>query len=127
MLNARCGKQFLMERPLYWCHYPVGQVLKCLRIGRFREGQGAHFVVEGDEYDTAFFDKTPKFLHYHPRTLVVTSVDFDHADIYRDLDHDSFRDRAHDHVHDHDLCHGLNYNDRVLFHYYYRSMLYLDI
>jgi UDP-N-acetylmuramate: L-alanyl-gamma-D-glutamyl-meso-diaminopimelate ligase len=55
--------------------------------GSFREGQGAHFVVEGDEYDTAFFDKTPKFLHYHPRTLVITSVEFDHADIYRDLDH----------------------------------------
>jgi UDP-N-acetylmuramate: L-alanyl-gamma-D-glutamyl-meso-diaminopimelate ligase len=55
--------------------------------GSFREGAGPHFVVEGDEYDTAFFDKTPKFLHYHPRTLVVTSVEFDHADIYRDLDH----------------------------------------
>ena len=55
--------------------------------GSFREGSGAHFVVEGDEYDTAFFDKTPKFLHYHPRTLVITSVEFDHADIYRDLDH----------------------------------------
>ena len=55
--------------------------------GSFREGDGEHFVVEGDEYDTAFFDKTPKFLHYHPRTLVVTSVEFDHADIYRDLDH----------------------------------------
>ena len=55
--------------------------------GSFREGSGPHFVVEGDEYDTAFFDKTPKFLHYHPRTLIVTSVEFDHADIYRDLDH----------------------------------------
>jgi len=55
--------------------------------GSFREGQGRHFVVEGDEYDTAFFDKTPKFLHYHPRTLIVTSVEFDHADIYRDLEH----------------------------------------
>ncbi len=55
--------------------------------GSFREGQGAHFVVEGDEYDTAFFDKTPKFLHYHPRTLLLSSVEFDHADIYRDLDH----------------------------------------
>ena len=41
----------------------------------------------GDEYDTAFFDKTPKFLHYHPDTLILTSVEFDHADIYRDLDH----------------------------------------
>jgi UDP-N-acetylmuramate: L-alanyl-gamma-D-glutamyl-meso-diaminopimelate ligase len=55
--------------------------------GSFREGQGEHFVVEGDEYDTAFFDKTPKFLHYGARTLVVTSVEFDHADIYRDLEH----------------------------------------
>lgn len=55
--------------------------------GSFREGQGEHFVVEGDEYDTAFFDKTPKFLHYHPDTLILTSVEFDHADIYRDLDH----------------------------------------
>jgi UDP-N-acetylmuramate: L-alanyl-gamma-D-glutamyl-meso-diaminopimelate ligase len=55
--------------------------------GSFREGSGAHFVVEGDEYDTAFFDKTPKFLHYHPDTLILTSVEFDHADIYRDLDH----------------------------------------
>jgi UDP-N-acetylmuramate: L-alanyl-gamma-D-glutamyl-meso-diaminopimelate ligase len=55
--------------------------------GSFREGAGAHFVVEGDEYDTAFFDKTPKFIHYHPRTLILTSVEFDHADIYRDLEH----------------------------------------
>jgi UDP-N-acetylmuramate: L-alanyl-gamma-D-glutamyl-meso-diaminopimelate ligase len=54
--------------------------------GSFREGDGAHFVVEGDEYDTAFFDKTPKFLHYHPQTLIITSVEFDHADIYADLD-----------------------------------------
>jgi UDP-N-acetylmuramate: L-alanyl-gamma-D-glutamyl-meso-diaminopimelate ligase len=55
--------------------------------GSFREGRGPHFVVEGDEYDTAFFDKTPKFLHYGARTAVITSVEFDHADIYRDLDH----------------------------------------
>jgi UDP-N-acetylmuramate: L-alanyl-gamma-D-glutamyl-meso-diaminopimelate ligase len=61
--------------------------------GSFREGKGEHFVVEGDEYDTVFFDKTPKFLHYHARTLVLTSVEFDHADIYRDLNHvkDTFR------------------------------------
>ncbi len=54
--------------------------------GSFRDGAGPDFVVEGDEYDTAFFDKTPKFLHYHAETLVITSVEFDHADIYRDLD-----------------------------------------
>ncbi len=58
-----------------------------------RRGAGRVFVVEGDEYDTAFFDKGPKFLHYRPRTVLLTSVEFDHADIYRDLDHvkSSFR------------------------------------
>jgi UDP-N-acetylmuramate: L-alanyl-gamma-D-glutamyl-meso-diaminopimelate ligase len=55
--------------------------------GSFRDGAGSEFVVEGDEYDTAFFDKTPKFLHYHADTLVITSIEFDHADIYRDLAH----------------------------------------
>jgi UDP-N-acetylmuramate: L-alanyl-gamma-D-glutamyl-meso-diaminopimelate ligase len=53
----------------------------------FRLGQGPHFVVEGDEYDTAYFDKGPKFLHYHPRTAIVTSCELDHADIYRDEKH----------------------------------------
>jgi UDP-N-acetylmuramate: L-alanyl-gamma-D-glutamyl-meso-diaminopimelate ligase len=50
-------------------------------------GVPRHFVIEGDEYDTAFFDKQPKFVHYRPRTALLTSVEFDHADIYRDLDH----------------------------------------
>jgi len=48
--------------------------------------QGKHFILEGDEYDTAFFDKGPKFLHYFPQTIILTSVEFDHADIYPDLD-----------------------------------------
>ncbi len=55
--------------------------------GNYRLGQGPHFVVEGDEYDTAYFDKGPKFLHYQAKTLILTSVEFDHADIYRDLPH----------------------------------------
>lgn len=46
----------------------------------------APFVVEGDEYDTAFFDKRPKFIHYAPQFLLLTSLEFDHADIYKDLD-----------------------------------------
>ncbi|MGZ8443374.1 MAG: Mur ligase domain-containing protein, partial [Candidatus Binatia bacterium] len=50
-------------------------------------GKGEHVVLEGDEYDSAFFDKGPKFLHYRPRHVILTSVEFDHADIYRDLDH----------------------------------------
>ncbi|MGH9568702.1 MAG: UDP-N-acetylmuramate:L-alanyl-gamma-D-glutamyl-meso-diaminopimelate ligase [Candidatus Angelobacter sp.] len=48
--------------------------------------QGKHFIIEGDEYDTAFFDKGPKFLHYFPQAIILTSVEFDHADIYKDLD-----------------------------------------
>ena len=52
----------------------------------FCRGSGRHFILEGDEYDTAFFDKGPKFLHYRPDAAVLTSVEFDHADIYRDLD-----------------------------------------
>ena len=48
-------------------------------------GAGDHVVIEGDEYDTAFFDKGPKFLHYFPQAIILTSVEFDHADIYDDL------------------------------------------
>jgi len=53
----------------------------------FRQGKGKYFVIEGDEYDTAFFDKGPKFLHYSPWAVILTSIEFDHADIYKDLDH----------------------------------------
>jgi len=52
----------------------------------FAVKQGEHFIIEGDEYDTAFFDKGPKFLHYFPESVILTSVEFDHADIYRDLE-----------------------------------------
>ena len=52
----------------------------------FGLGEGQHFILEGDEYDTAFFDKGPKFLHYFPDSVILTSVEFDHADIYKDLD-----------------------------------------
>jgi UDP-N-acetylmuramate: L-alanyl-gamma-D-glutamyl-meso-diaminopimelate ligase len=52
----------------------------------FGLGEGRHFILEGDEYDTAFFDKGPKFLHYFPDAVILTSVEFDHADIYKDLD-----------------------------------------
>jgi UDP-N-acetylmuramate: L-alanyl-gamma-D-glutamyl-meso-diaminopimelate ligase len=52
----------------------------------FHLGDGKHFILEGDEYDTAFFDKGPKFLHYFPDSIILTSVEFDHADIYKDLD-----------------------------------------
>jgi UDP-N-acetylmuramate: L-alanyl-gamma-D-glutamyl-meso-diaminopimelate ligase len=56
-------------------------------------GKGVDFVVEGDEYDTAFFDKGSKFLHYRPRTAVMTSIELDHVDIFSSLDQvrDAFR------------------------------------
>src|SRR5579884_3127430 len=52
----------------------------------FQLGEGKYFILEGDEYDTAFFDKGPKFLHYFPDSVILTSVEFDHADIYKDLE-----------------------------------------
>jgi UDP-N-acetylmuramate: L-alanyl-gamma-D-glutamyl-meso-diaminopimelate ligase len=52
----------------------------------FRITDGKYFVIEGDEYDTAYFDKGPKFMHYLPDTVILNNVEFDHADIYRDLE-----------------------------------------
>jgi UDP-N-acetylmuramate: L-alanyl-gamma-D-glutamyl-meso-diaminopimelate ligase len=52
----------------------------------FAVTEGREFILEGDEYDTAFFDKGPKFMHYFPDGVILTSVEFDHADIYRSLD-----------------------------------------
>jgi len=59
----------------------------------YRVPGGEFFVTEGDEYDTAFFDKEAKFLHYRPHGAILTGVEFDHADIFKDLDHikDAFR------------------------------------
>jgi UDP-N-acetylmuramate: L-alanyl-gamma-D-glutamyl-meso-diaminopimelate ligase len=66
--------------------FMIGGILKNFD-SNYRLGNGPYFVVEGDEYDTAFFDKGPKFLHFHPQMAVLTSVEFDHADIFHDLDH----------------------------------------
>src|SRR5262249_37718724 len=65
-----------------------------ITLGRgYRIGNGPDFVLEGDEYDTAFFDKGPKFLHYRAETVVVTSIELDHVDILPSLDavRDGFR------------------------------------
>ncbi|CAB5079493.1 UDP-N-acetylmuramate:L-alanyl-gamma-D-glutamyl-meso-diaminopimelate ligase (EC [Olavius algarvensis associated proteobacterium Delta 3] len=64
----------------------IGGILKNFQSSA-RVGSGPHIVLEGDEYDTAFFDKGPKFLHYQPDVAIMTSIEFDHADIFRDLDH----------------------------------------
>jgi len=55
-------------------------------LGRgYRRGRGPHFVLEGDEYNAAFFDRGPKFLHYEPRHLFIGNIEYDHADLYPDL------------------------------------------
>ena len=63
----------------------VGGEMKNLGRG-YRRGRGPHFVLEGDEYNAAFFDRGPKFLHYEPKHLFVGNIEFDHADLYPDLD-----------------------------------------
>ena len=63
----------------------VGGVPVALGQG-WRLGKGEDFVLEGDEYDTAFFDKGPKFLHYRPRTAIITSIELDHVDIFPSFD-----------------------------------------
>lgn len=65
-----------------------------LNFGKsYNLANGNHFVIEGDEYDTAFFDKGPKFLHYKPKHAIINEIEFDHADIYKNLEHikDAFR------------------------------------
>ncbi len=64
----------------------IGGILKNFN-SNYRLGKGEFIVIEGDEYDTAYFDKGPKFLHYDPHMAVITSVEFDHADIFKDIDH----------------------------------------
>ncbi len=63
----------------------IGGALKNFQSS-YRLGSGRCFVVEGDEYDSAFFDKEPKFLHYKPQIAIITSIEFDHADIYPSLE-----------------------------------------
>jgi len=62
----------------------VGGEMRNLGRG-YRHGAGPHFVLEGDEYNAAFFDRGPKFLHYEPRHLFIGNIEFDHADLYADL------------------------------------------
>jgi UDP-N-acetylmuramate: L-alanyl-gamma-D-glutamyl-meso-diaminopimelate ligase len=63
----------------------AGGVIPDFRDRSYGLEGGEDFILEGDEYDSAYFDKAPKFLHYRPDLLVVTSIEFDHADIYPDL------------------------------------------
>jgi UDP-N-acetylmuramate: L-alanyl-gamma-D-glutamyl-meso-diaminopimelate ligase len=66
--------------------FVIGGILSNFE-SNYRLGSSDTIVIEGDEYDTAFFDKGPKFMHYRPDIAVLTSIEFDHADIFRDMDH----------------------------------------
>ena len=77
---------WMLNQAGYDPSFMIGGILKNFD-SNYRLGNGPYFVVEGDEYDTAFFDKGPKFLHFNPQMAVLTSVEFDHADIFNDLDH----------------------------------------
>lgn len=66
--------------------FMIGGILKNFE-SNYRLGNGEHMIIEGDEYDTAFFDKGAKFLHYDPSVAILTGVEFDHADIFRDIQH----------------------------------------
>ncbi len=63
----------------------VGGVVPNFKDRSYGLGGGEEFIIEGDEYETAFFDRGPKFLHYHPDELILTSLEYDHADIFPDL------------------------------------------
>lgn len=65
--------------------FMIGGIVEAF-ASNYRIGQGKYFVIEGDEYDTAFFDKGSKFLHYRPDYAIITSIEFDHADIFSDLE-----------------------------------------
>ncbi len=64
----------------------IGGIVKDFQSS-FRIGSGEYMVIEGDEYDTAFFDKGPKFMHYPPEIAIMTGIEFDHADIFTGIDH----------------------------------------
>lgn len=76
---------WILEECGYQPGFLVGGVLGNFGVSA-RLGESMFFVVEADEYDSAFFDKRSKFVHYHPRTLVMNNLEFDHADIFDDLE-----------------------------------------
>ncbi len=76
---------WVLESAGYQPGFLIGGIPENFGVGA-RLGEGRPFVVEGDEYDTAFFDKRSKFLHYRPRLLILNNLEYDHADIFPDLE-----------------------------------------
>lgn len=67
------------------CGYLIGGLIQGFKSGANLGSFAEPFVIEGDEYDTAFFDKRSKFIHYKPKVLIINNIEFDHADIFRDI------------------------------------------
>jgi UDP-N-acetylmuramate: L-alanyl-gamma-D-glutamyl-meso-diaminopimelate ligase len=76
---------WIMEKASHKPGYLIGGIPKNLGQGA-RLNDSKYFIIEGDEYDTAFFDKRSKFIHYLPELVIVNNIEFDHADIFRDID-----------------------------------------
>ncbi len=77
---------WVLTRAGYDPSFFIGGILNNFS-SNYRLGPGDYIIIEGDEYDTAFFDKGPKFLHYNPYVSILTGVEFDHADIFKNIDH----------------------------------------
>lgn len=85
--TTTCGLMaWILERTGQSPSFLIGGIVNNFHRS-YQIGHGDYFVIEGDEYDSAYFDKGPKFLHYRPQMLILNPVEFDHADIYRDLNH----------------------------------------
>jgi len=83
--TTSCMLSWILEEANLNPGFLIGGVSQNFGISA-RLGDPPFFVVEADEYDSAFFDKRSKFIHYHPRTLIINNIEFDHADIFPDLD-----------------------------------------
>ena len=75
----------IFEDASYYPSYIIGGIPSGKESG-FKAGKGKHVILEGDEYDTAFFDKRSKFLHYKPKYLLINNIEFDHSDIYNSIE-----------------------------------------
>lgn len=77
---------YLLEKAGYTPGFLVGGVLPNFALSARLAAESDYFVIEADEYDSAFFDKRPKFLHYRPQVAILNNLEFDHADIYPDVE-----------------------------------------
>lgn len=84
--TTTCLVSYLLEQNGQQPGYLIGGVPRDLAAGAVRGKESCPFVIEGDEYDSAFFDKRSKFIHYLPNILILNNLEFDHADIFRDLE-----------------------------------------